>query len=94
MKSLIKTLAIAFVLGAPIASFAQQSQQPLTRAEVRAQTIQAKQSGYSPLDWADFPDGEIQAAQFRKSLHSARSRDSSGYGSGQSGSSQSGDIAR
>ncbi|REE21474.1 uncharacterized protein DUF4148 [Paraburkholderia sp. BL27I4N3] len=94
MKSLIKALAIAFALGAPVVSFAQQSQQSLTRAEVRAQTIQAKQSGYSPLDWADFPDGEIQAAQFRKSLRDARSRDGAGYGSGQSGNSQSGDIAR
>jgi hypothetical protein len=94
MKSLINTVGIALVLAAPVASFAQQSQQPLTRAQVRAEIVQAQQSGYSPVDWADFPDGEIQAAKFRNSLGNADSRDTSGYGSGTSGTSQSGDVAR
>lgn len=94
MRSLIKAVTVAIVLAAPVASFAQQSQQPLTRAQVRAEIVQAKHSGYSPLAWADYPEGEFQAAQFRNSLHKAGSRDTSGYGSGQSGTSQSGDIAR
>lgn len=94
MKSLIKAVAVALALAAPVASFAQQSQQPLTREQVRTEIVQAKHNGYSPLAWADFPEGEFQAAEFRDSLHKAGSRDTSGYGSGQRGTSQSGDIAR
>ena len=37
MKSLIQAVVIAAVLAAPVASFAQ-SNQPVTRAEVRART--------------------------------------------------------
>jgi hypothetical protein len=94
MKSLINVVALTLVFAAPVASFAQQSQQPLTRAQVRAGVIQAEQSGYSPLDWADYPYGEIQAAQFRKRLHNPGQGDGSGYGAGMSGSSDSGDVAR
>ncbi|MDI7047487.1 DUF4148 domain-containing protein, partial [Escherichia coli] len=48
MKSLIKAVAIAAILAAPVASFAQSSQQPLTRAEVRRQLIQLELAGYNP----------------------------------------------
>lgn len=48
MKSLIKAVAIAAVLAAPIASFAQASQQPVTRADVRADLIRVEQAGYNP----------------------------------------------
>ena len=48
MKSLIKAVAIAAILAAPVASFAQSSDQPVTRAEVRNQLIQLEQAGYNP----------------------------------------------
>ncbi len=92
MKSLIKAVTVVLFLGAPVASFAQQSA-TLTRAQVRADLVQTERAGYSPLDWADYPYGEIQAAEFRAAQKSSTT-DTSGYGSGRSGSSQSGDIAR
>lgn len=94
MKSLIKAVAVAFMLAAPVASLAQQGQQPLTRAQVRADVVRAAQSGYSPLDWADYPDGEFQAAQFRKRMQTRGAGDTSGFGSGANRTSQSGDVAR
>ncbi|BCF92851.1 MULTISPECIES: DUF4148 domain-containing protein [Paraburkholderia] len=93
MKSLIKAVAVFFVVATPAASFAQANQSPVTRAEVRAELIQAEKSGYSPLAWADYPYGEIQAAEFRAS-RKATAADTSGYGPASSGTSQSGDIAR
>ncbi|KLU23512.1 hypothetical protein EOS_24955 [Caballeronia mineralivorans PML1(12)] len=95
MESLIKAAAVVLVLAAPLASFAQPAQQSvtLTRAQVRADLIQAERAGYSPLDWADYPYGEIQAAEFR-AAQKLSTTDTSGYGSSRSGTSQSGDIAR
>jgi Ni/Co efflux regulator RcnB len=45
MKSLIQAVAIATIIAAPVAAFAQAadtSQQPMTRAEVRNQLIRQK----------------------------------------------------
>ena len=47
MKSLIQAVVIAAVLAAPVASFAQ-SNQPVTRAQVRAELIQLEKAGYQP----------------------------------------------
>jgi hypothetical protein len=94
MKSQIKAVAVTLVLAAPVASFAQQNQQPLTRAQVRAGVVQAAQSGYSPLDWTDYSEGEVQAAQFRHRIQTRNAGDTSGYGAGTSGTSESGDVAR
>jgi hypothetical protein len=47
MKSLIKAVALVVVLAAPVVSFAQ-SEQPLTRAEVKAQLKQLEAVGYNP----------------------------------------------
>lgn len=90
MKSLTKVVAVAMFFAAPVASFAQSSEQPLTRAQVRAELVKAENAGYSPLAWADYPYGEIQAAEFR----AAQKADTSGYGSGSSGTFQSGVVAR
>ena len=87
MKSLIKAVAIAAILTAPIASFAQ-SNQPLTRAQVRAQLVQLEKAGYNPsqIDDATYP-AQIQAAEARVA---AQNESSSGVGGAVSGSSQSG----
>ncbi|MGF6723599.1 hypothetical protein P3T43_002954 [Paraburkholderia sp. GAS41] len=86
MNSLVKAVAIAVVLSAPIASFAQ-SNQPVTRAEVRSQLAQLEQAGYRPSgDHASYPD-QIQAAEARVS---AQNGSTSGVGGVVSGSSASG----
>jgi Domain of unknown function (DUF4148) len=65
MKSLIKAVALAAVIATPVASFAQ-SNQPLTRAQVRAELVQLEKAGYNPFRAADvnYP-ADIQAAEAR-----------------------------
>jgi hypothetical protein len=63
MNSIIKAVAIAVALSAPVVSFAQ-SNQPLTRAEVRSQLVQLEKAGYNPAsaDNATYP-ADLQAAE-------------------------------
>lgn len=95
MKSLIQAVAIAVVLAAPVASFAQ-SNQPVTRAEVRAQLVQLEQAGYNPARGRDpyYPE-DIQAAEARVSAQTATAQaETTGYGAGSNGSSQVGQRAQ
>ncbi|KXV05825.1 hypothetical protein CR51_12320 [Caballeronia megalochromosomata] len=91
MKPLVKAvLGLAFSI--PVLSFAQTSDQSLTRAQVRADLIRAENAGYNPTAWADFPDGEIQAAEFRVAARKAmKGRVDE---TGRKGMPQSSDIAR
>jgi opacity protein-like surface antigen len=84
MKSLIKAIAVAAVLAVPAVSFAQ-SNQPVTRAEVRAQLVQLEKAGYNPFDGSDahYP-AAIQQAEGRVA------RDTAGYGPATAGTSDSG----
>ncbi|MGF6574447.1 protein of unknown function [Paraburkholderia fungorum] len=102
MKSLIKAVAIAAVLAAPVAAFAQASQQPATRAEVKNELIQLEQAGYNPAISNDvtYP-ADIQAAERRVQAENpavAQTQepvaDTSGYGGAMSGSSQSGGMVQ
>jgi hypothetical protein len=64
MKTLIPAVLVATLLAAPVVSFAQasQSNQSLTRAQVRAELVQLENAGYDPLnDRQDYPRN-IQAA--------------------------------
>jgi hypothetical protein len=90
MKSLIKAVAIALVIAAPVASFAQ-SNQPLTRAEVRNQLVQLEKAGYNPStsDDATYP-AQIQAAEARVAAENGAT---SGVGGAVSGSSEAGTHA-
>jgi len=91
MKTLIRAVALAVVLAAPVASFAQ-SEQPLTRAEVKAQLKQIEQAGYNPATAVDanYP-ADIQAAEARIAAQNAMAQsDTTGYGSTATGSSQAG----
>jgi hypothetical protein len=97
MKSLIQAIGIAAVLAVPVASFAQ-SNQPLTRAEVRAQLVQLEQAGYRPTgDHASYPN-QIEAAEAKVAAENAaaqaRGADTSGVGGTVSGSSASGAPTR
>jgi hypothetical protein len=89
MKSLIKAVAVAAVLAIPTLSFAQ-SNQPVTRAEVRAQLVQLEKAGYNPADSSDahYP-AEIQAAESRVAANNQVTQNTS-YGPSTDGASQSG----
>jgi Domain of unknown function (DUF4148) len=89
MKFLIQTIVIAIAIAAPAASFAQ-SNQPVTRAQVRAELVQLEQAGYRPTAGTD-PDypADIQAAEARVAAENAAASNS-GYGPSTSGTSQSG----
>lgn len=88
MNSLIKAIALAAVLAVPAVSFAQ-SNQPVTRAQVRAELVQLEKSGYSPFDSSDahYP-AAVQKAEARVAA------DTTGYGPSTAGTSQAGSVAQ
>jgi Domain of unknown function (DUF4148) len=86
MKSLIEAAVVAALIAAPLAAFAQ-SEQPLTRAQVRADLVQVEKAGYNPMDWIHYPEN-IQAAEAR--VAAEKQTDATAYGSGSNGSSQAG----
>jgi hypothetical protein len=88
MKSLIQAVVVAALFAAPVASFAQRSNTPVTRAEVRAELVQLEQTGWRPGVGADphYPE-DIQAAEAKVAAqHDA----TIGFGGVVSGSSQTG----
>ena len=90
MKSLIQAVVIATVLAAPVASFAQ-SNQPVTRAQVRAELIQLEKAGYEPTRSDPYYPADIQAAQARVAAQNGTAQaPASSYGGVVSGSSDSG----
>ncbi|KVF01113.1 DUF4148 domain-containing protein [Burkholderia vietnamiensis] len=94
MKSLIQAVALAALVAAPVVSFAQSNQQPLTRAQVRAELVQLEKAGYNPNDWMNYPDN-IQAAQAKiaAARDTGAQADVSGYGANPVATSQSGHRA-
>jgi hypothetical protein len=91
MKSLIEAAVIAALITAPLAAFAQSDQQPLTRAEVRADLARVEKAGYNPNDWMHYPEN-IQAAEARVAAEKAGGQaDNGGYGAGSNGTSQAGE---
>jgi Domain of unknown function (DUF4148) len=92
MKTLISAVAIAAALVAPVASFAQ-SNQPVTRAQVRAELVQLEKAGYNPAtNRFDYP-ANIQAAQARVDAQNGTTQAvDSGYGAPAAGISQSGSL--
>ena len=92
MKASIKAAAVALALAAPVVSFAQSNDQPLTRAQVRADLERVEKAGYNPLDWIHYPEN-IQAAQARIAAEDAVARrDTSGIG-GAGNAAESGHLA-
>jgi hypothetical protein len=89
MKALISAVVVAVAIAAPVASFAQSNEQPLTRAQVRADLVQLEKAGYDPLsDRTDYPKN-IQAAEARVHAQNvAAQADTSGYGAQATGSTQ------
>jgi hypothetical protein len=96
MKSLIFAVAAASVLSMPLASFAQvQSNQPLTRAEVRADLVQVEQAGYRPGAGTDvhYP-ADIQAAEQHVAVKQGVAAANAGGVGGATGAAESGAPAR
>jgi hypothetical protein len=97
MKSIIKlalATAAAVTLAAPLAATAQENQ-PLTRAQVRAQLVELEQAGYRPSLGFDpyYPD-DVQAAERkvaaqRAAQHAAQAQQG-GFGGVANGTSQAG----
>jgi hypothetical protein len=86
MKSLIQIVVVAAALAAPVAVFAQ-SNQPVTRAQVRAELVQLEQAGWRPGegDHTTYP-AQIQAAEAKVAAENG----DTGVGGVANGSSESG----
>jgi hypothetical protein len=95
MNSLFKAVALAVAIAAPVASFAQ-SNQPVTRAEVRAQLVQLEKAGYNPSLGSDphYP-ADIQAAEARvaQAQGAAAATDVGGVTAGASASGHAATVA-
>jgi hypothetical protein len=92
MKTFISAVAVAAALAVPALSFAQQSDAPLSRAQVRAELVQLEKAGYNPnVSDPSYPSN-IQAAEARVNATTVAQApvQSSDYGSVAAGSSQSG----
>jgi len=63
MKALILAVAVASALATPIAAFAQQTDAPKTRAEVRADLIQLEYAGYRPEDNDSYYPRKLELAE-------------------------------
>lgn len=89
MSKLLPTVVVAAILAAPVISFAQSSEQSLTRAQVRAELIELEHAGYKPQN-----PGEFQAAEGRVNAERRVGSDTSGYGAPVAGTSESGALGR
>lgn len=98
MKAVFSALVVATLFAAPVASFAQasQSNQPLTRAQVRQELVDLEQAGYDPLsDRQDYPRNILRAEARLAAQRAQKAQgDTSGYGAQASGSSQAGSAAQ
>jgi hypothetical protein len=94
MKKFVPAVIVAALLAAPAISFAQSSDQGLTRAQVRAQLVELEQAGYRPeSDRVDYPQN-LQAAEARVSAEKLANSNTSGYGAPVAGTSESGAPAQ
>jgi hypothetical protein len=93
MKPIIR-LAVAAAalaaLSAPLAAFAQ-SNQPVTRAQVRAELVQLEQAGYRPsLGFDPYYPEDIQAAESKVAAQREANAQDAGFGGDAIGTSQAG----
>ncbi|CAG9212575.1 DUF4148 domain-containing protein [Burkholderia vietnamiensis] len=63
MKNLIRAVLISCALSAPVVAFAQNTNGPVTRAEVRADLARVERVGYRPIGNDPFYPSDIQAAE-------------------------------
>jgi Domain of unknown function (DUF4148) len=90
MKSLIYVALVASALAAPVLSFAQESNGPVTRAEVRADLVRLEKAGYRPgVKDVNYP-ADIQAAEARVQAQDGTTQNNTAVGGVADGSSQAG----
>ncbi|AOK31707.1 hypothetical protein WS67_06775 [Burkholderia singularis] len=92
MKSFVHAAIAVSILAAPLASFAQADQQPLTREQVRSELVQLEQNGYKPeVSDPQYP-ANVQAATRRAqpAQQTLTHADTSGYGVQPVGMAESG----
>ena len=93
MKLFTRMVLIAAMIAAPVASFAQ-SNQSVSRAQVREELAQLEKAGYDPHDWIHYPEN-IQAAEAKLAAQNATAQSAvSGYGAATDGTSRSGTASR
>jgi hypothetical protein len=90
MKTLLRAVLISCALGAPALAFAQTSNAPITRAEVRADLIRVERAGYHPVGSDPYYPADIQAAEAKVVAQDASPEAHSVGGVAMTGASQSG----
>jgi Domain of unknown function (DUF4148) len=87
IMKLVQSLIVAAALAIPAVSSFAQSNQPVTRAEVKAQLVQLEKAGYNPVgDQTQYPTN-IQAAEARVNAENGAA---TGFGGVADGTSASG----
>jgi DNA-binding transcriptional regulator YdaS (Cro superfamily) len=90
MKALFNAVLVSCALAAPALAFAQTTNGPVTRAEVRADLERVEQAGYRPIaSDASYP-ADIQAADAKVAAENSALSTTSKGGVAMTGSSQSG----
>jgi hypothetical protein len=85
MNSLMKAIVIVGAFASPVASFAQ-SNEPVTRAQVRAELVELEETGWRPTQGHTTYPADIQAAEAKVAEKSR----AAGVGVDVYGSSESG----
>jgi hypothetical protein len=87
IMKLVQSLIVAAALAIPAVSSFAQSNQPVTRAEVKAQLVQLEKAGYNPAgDQTQYP-ANIQAAQARVNAEDGAATGFGGVADGSSAAS-------
>src|ERR1700739_4770630 len=90
MKALIKAVLISCALSAPAFAFAQATNAPLTRAEVKADLVRVEQAGYRPGGRDLYYPADIQAAEAKIAAQGQTPEAASFGGTPMTGTSQGG----
>ena len=95
MDIMTKAVVLSLALGIPALSYAQSSNGPVTRAQVRAQLSALERAGYEPgrADDATYPQ-DIQAAEARVAMQQAATKPATDIGGTVSGTTKSGQAGR
>jgi hypothetical protein len=63
MKWFACVITVAVVIASPLTTFAQNTKQPVTRAQVKAELVQLENAGYRPSMNDSYYPAKIQAAE-------------------------------
>ncbi|MDR5783131.1 DUF4148 domain-containing protein [Caballeronia sp. LZ065] len=91
MNAIAKFVVSLAVAASPALVFAQTQNEPLTRAQVKAELVQLEQAGYSPAtgEEPNYPN-DIQAAEAKVAAQRAASESHESYGGSQAGAAAAG----